>query len=192
MLSLSLILWVPSTFCLNDHRGISWMTTGIGYIHTKIVSQQPWTYIYVLTKAYFCFVAELCFLDVYIHPWLLNYIFWMYIYVRGIQRVNVKRLWKTNGGLQWSLSWLFGARGTLPFMKTKFSQNTYIIPPMTCCHSHWCKKATEEKWSVLVAFELLFKELEVLCYFLKDGYEEQVISESLYCPFNDMLSLSLM
>ena len=33
------------------------MTTGIRYIHTKIVTQQPWTYIYVLTKAYFCFTS---------------------------------------------------------------------------------------------------------------------------------------
>ena len=34
-------------------------------------------------------VAEKSFLGVYIRPWLLNHVFWMYIYIHGIQSRKV-------------------------------------------------------------------------------------------------------
>ena len=49
----SLTLWMPSTFCLNDYRGISWATAGYFYHTLKYDPQLPWTYMYVLTKAFF-------------------------------------------------------------------------------------------------------------------------------------------
>ena len=46
---------MPSTLCLNNHRGISWTTAGYLFHILKYDPQLPWTYIYNLTKVYFSF-----------------------------------------------------------------------------------------------------------------------------------------
>ena len=136
----ALTLWIPSTFILNDHRGVSWMTVVLCKVYFLYIFLSYHGRLYTSSRKPFCLLTQsfascrtvkkgkpafndhsehlntlkrpgkgkrlswgLDYVkDVYIRPWSLNYVFgqniyswllnhffWTYIYVRGIQRVNL-------------------------------------------------------------------------------------------------------